>query len=633
MMNKVDSKKPRKIGPTIEALENRNLMTVLPVHGIRSSVIQAVLEPMIEMAPRLNHTLVVGGMKRGNPDSYIDHVVKTSLKNASPDVRHRCRRPSYDIAIHFSYVGSPGNASVAINGFVPPSRATVPAQSPDGAAYQEIGGVPYVYGIGQTEITAGQYVTFLNKVDPNGDNPVQPFTGIRLWTNAFSPVLNPFSGEINLVVNATPGTHYQLAASYWADKPLVNGNLLDFAYFVNSLDNGTTVAIDNRTGTSPLGFHVHLQTRYVTLSTNISTGMYDLQDPSYPYFQRLETSGYVIPSENEWVKAAYYSPVATGNGAHYYYYPTVSNSPPTALRTGNPKPTVDRLGNVIESNLVPGVAYSNYDQTVIWQPPYDHQSPTNGANVVGVGEDRTPSPWLTYDQGGNAVEYTDTVATPVAGVANPHNLPVFVKVHGGIANAGTYQLWLTATGTSDPYGQDLGQTDTQGGARFGFVPDAQSDKLIRGSKQVSSSTLAKPLLSTGLVYRLDNLNTLDTLYTADLTKAISLANDKSTYVFLGASFQQSAHAGTKPVYGFLDTTTRTQFYTIDPREAAVVSANPRFSSEGIVFTALPPNVGSTNFRRFFNAATGAYAYSAANADVQFFTSRGYKFDGYAWSVN
>ena len=138
------------------------------------------------------------------------------------------------------------------------------------------------------------------------------------------------------------------------------------------------------------------------------------------------------------------------------------------------------------------------------------------------GKTDTPSPWLTYDQGGNAVEYTDTVATPVAGVANPHDLPVFVKVHGGIANASTYQLWLTATGTSDPYGQDLGQTDTQGGARFGFLPNAQADKSIPGSKQVSSSTLAKPLTSTGLVYRLDNLNTLDTFYTTDLTKAISI---------------------------------------------------------------------------------------------------------------
>ena len=52
-----------------------------------------------------------------------------------------------------------------------------------------------------------------------------------------------------------------------------------------------------------------------------------------------------------------------------------------------------------------------------------------------------------------------------------------------------------------------------------------------------------------------------------------------------------------------------------------------------MFTVLPPNVGSTNFRQFFNATTGAYAYSAANADVQFFTSRGYTLDGTAWSVD
>jgi hypothetical protein len=614
MMNRVASKKHRKIRRTIEALEHRNLLAVLPIPGIHSSVIQAELERFIGSSSRV-------------------HSDRLLTKIAPHEVRHGAGRPSYDIAIHFSYVGSPGNSSVAINGFVPPSKATVPAHVPDGAAYQNIGGVPYVYGIGQTEITAGQYVTFLNKVDPSGDNPVQPFTGIKLWVDAFSPVLNPFSGEINLVVNAAPGTHYQLAASYWGDKPLVNGNLFDFAYFVNSLYNGSTVAIDNHRARGPLGNVVHLQTRYVKLSTNIATGMYDLQDSSYPLFQRLDASGYVIPSENEWVKAAYYSPFAAGNGTHYYYYPTVSNTAPTSLQTGAPKPTVDSLGNVIESNLVRGVAYSNYDETVTWQPPYAPQSFAKGANVVSVGEDHTPSPWLTYDQGGNVVEYTDTVAAPVAGTANPHDLPVFVKVHGGIANANTYQLWLTATGTSDPYGQDLGQTDTQGGARFGFVPSANSSKLIRSSKRVSASTLAKPLSSTGLVYRLDNLNTLDTFYTADLTKAISLANDHSTYVFLGASFRQSAQAGAKPVYGFLDTTNRTQFYTIDPKDAAALSSNPQFVGEGIVFTALPPNVGSTNFRRFFNSETGAYAYSAADADVQFFTSRGYTFDGYAWSVN
>ena len=117
-------------------------------------------------------------------------------------------------------------------------------------------------------------------------------------------------------------------------------------------------------------------------------------------------------------------------------------------------------------------------------------------------------------------------------MVNPRNLSAFVKVHGGIANAQTYQLWLTATGTSSPYGQNLGQTDTQGGARFGYVPNVRADRSIRTSKGTTSSALAKPPTSNRLVYRLDNLNTLDTYYTTNLTQAIILANNPSTYVFL-----------------------------------------------------------------------------------------------------
>lgn len=603
-MNSKPSRRCRKADFPAEILEDRQLMTALPARGIHPAEVQ-------------------------------------SLHNAATETRPACDlaghpgRASYDVAIRFSYVGAPGNASIGINGFVPPTRATVPAQSTNGpgGAYQEIGGVSYVYAIGQTEVTAGQYVTFLNKVDPTGSNPVQPVTGVQLWTNAFSPVTNPFSGQINLVQNAAPGTHYQLAAPYWANKPLVNGNMLDFAYFDNSLYNGSTVAIDNSPGKSPLGYRVHQQTRYVNLSTTISTGMYNLQDSSYFNFDRQGTSGYVIPSENEWVKAAYYSPRPAGNGTHYYYYPTVSNKPPTALTTGGPKPTVNRLGDVIQSNLKPGVAYSNFNKGVTWQPPYDPLPASNGANVVSVGEDHTPSPWLTYDQGGNVVEYTDTTAAPPPGTANPRDLPVYVKVHGGIANAATYQLWLTATGTSSPYGQNLGQTDTQGGARFGYLPNARADRHIGTSRGVSPTAIARPLTSQGLVYRLDSLKTLSTLYTTNLTQAIVLANDPTAYVFLGASFRQPARPGITPVYGFLNSATGTEFYTIDPHAAAAASANPQYTSQGVVFRALPPGVGSTNFREFFNPQTGAYAYSAANADVQFFTSRGYTLEGAAWSVD
>ncbi len=603
-MSSKPPRRRRKAVFTTEALEDRQLMTATPARGIHPSQAQSLRGPAIETRP-------------------------------ARDLAEHAQPSPYDVAMRFSYVGAPGNASIGIDGFTPPTRATVPAQSTNdaGGTYQEIGGVAYVYAIGQTEITAGEYVAFLNKVDPSGSNPVQPVTGVQLWTSAMSPVTNPFSGEINLVQNASPGTHYQLAAGYWRNKPLVNGNMLDFAYFDNSMYNGSTVAIDNGQAKSPLGYRVHQQTRYVNLSTNISTGMYDLEDSSYPYFNRLSSTGYVIPSENEWVKAAYYSPRRTGNGTHYYYYPTISNKPPQALTTAKPKATVNRLGDVIESNLTRGVAYSNYNQAVVWQPPYDPERANDGANVIGVEGDRTPSPWLTYDQGGNVVEYTDTVAAPPPGVVNPRDLPVFVKVHGGIANAATYQLWLTATGTSSPYGQNLGQTGTQGGARFGYLPNAQADRSIGTSRGVRPSALAKPLASKGLVYRLDNLNTLSTFYTTSLTQAIALANDPSTYVFLGASFKQPTKSGGEPVYGFLNTATRTQFYTIDPKAAAAAATNPQYTSEGVVFRALPPNAGSTNFREFFNPQTGAYAYSAAAADVQFFTSRGYTIEGDAWSVD
>jgi len=200
--------------------------------------------------------------------------------------------------------------------------------------------------------------------------------------------------------------------------------MFDFAYFANSLYNGRTVAIDNSQGTSPLGYSVHLQSRYVSLSPTITTGMYDLDNTQYPYFQRQSNTGYVIPSENEWVKAACFSPLpnGAGNGTDYFYYTTATNKAPTPLTTSGPHPTVDSLGNIITANLSPGTEYSDTNAKVHWQPPYDTQRRDREANFVNVGEDRSPSPWLTYDQGGNVVEYTDTTTTTTR-APNPKNGP------------------------------------------------------------------------------------------------------------------------------------------------------------------------------------------------------------------
>ena len=59
MLKLVASKKTRKVGLSIEVLENRNLLTALPAHAIGSSLIHTVHKPIIETAPRLNHTSVV----------------------------------------------------------------------------------------------------------------------------------------------------------------------------------------------------------------------------------------------------------------------------------------------------------------------------------------------------------------------------------------------------------------------------------------------------------------------------------------------------------------------------------------------------------------------------------------------
>jgi len=60
-----------------------------------------------------------------------------------------------------------------------------------------------------------------------------------------------------------------------------------------------------------------------------------------------------------------------------------------------------------------------------------------------VGQAKTLSPWGTLDQGGNVVEWTDTITRRRR---EPKRCASGVGLHGGIANAPAYQLWLSAVG-------------------------------------------------------------------------------------------------------------------------------------------------------------------------------------------
>ena len=78
------------------------------------------------------------------------------------------------------------------------------------------------------------------------------------------------------------------------------------------------------------------------------TGSYTLNgattDDALSVVTRNATARYVIPTENEWYKAAYYDP--TKGGTNYWLYPMrTDNVPFSAMPPGNGAPNTAQAGN------------------------------------------------------------------------------------------------------------------------------------------------------------------------------------------------------------------------------------------------------------------------------------------------
>jgi formylglycine-generating enzyme required for sulfatase activity len=257
-------------------------------------------------------------------------------------------RAAPPVVIETVTVGNPGNAG-------------------DPIQFQgAFGAVDHEFGIAKYEVTAGQYAAFLAAVaatDPYG------LYDARMWTHAQG---------CKIERTGAPGSYAYGVAVDWANRPVNFVSWGDAARFANWLHNGQPAGGPDLTTTEDGSYFLDGKMSDFELETVV----------------REPDATWVIPTENEWYKAAYHrNDGATGN---YWTFPTATSSLPSNDLI-DPDP-----GNNATFQRSPGA-----DFTI--GPPYFRTE-------VG-GHENSESPYGTFDQGGNVLEFNETVPeTDIRGI-------------------------------------------------------------------------------------------------------------------------------------------------------------------------------------------------------------------------
>jgi sulfatase modifying factor 1 len=255
----------------------------------------------------------------------------------------------------------------------PLTIATVPVGNPGNAGQVQIqgtfGAVAYNYRIGTYEVTNNQYAAFLNATataDPFG-----------LFNDSMGS--DPRGG---ITQSGASGTFSYATRANMGEKPVNFVSWYDSLRFANWLHNGQPIGAQGN-GTTETGAYA-----LVGGTTEPTNGLTITRDSSAKWF---------LPSEDEWYKAAYYNPET----ASYFTYPTSSD-------TGPAMATADADGDV--SNPGPNVA--NFGRGADWDS--DGDGTIEDGSLTTVGSAGAPSPYFTFDQGGNVMELTEALRDPAA---------------------------------------------------------------------------------------------------------------------------------------------------------------------------------------------------------------------------
>jgi formylglycine-generating enzyme required for sulfatase activity len=221
------------------------------------------------------------------------------------------------------------------------AHATVPETVPVGnpgnkADSTGFGAVSYEYKIGKYEVTNAEYCEFLNAVAKTDSHDL-------------------YDGRMN----GGPENWGGIAR---------NGNSGSFTY-----------AIRDGMSKKPVSYvRIESAFRYTNWLTNgqgsgdTEKGVYDLASPVSPDHAALavgKTAMWVVSSENEWYKAAYYDPNKQGGG--YWHYPSKSNDVPQANLNTNVPSDAGSFANFVS-------AYGTFDQ---------------GGNVWEYNDTKTGNKW------------------------------------------------------------------------------------------------------------------------------------------------------------------------------------------------------------------------------------------------
>jgi probable HAF family extracellular repeat protein len=218
------------------------------------------------------------------------------------------------------------------------------------------GALAYGYRIGSFEVTAGQYCEFLNKVaatDPYG------LYNTEMWTDTYG---------CKIQRDGSSGTFTYTVAADRANRPVNWVSWGDAARFCNWLSHGQPSGSQGTATTEDGSYYLNGATSHTALMA----------------VKRKSGAIWVLPTQEEWYKAAYYKGGGTDSG--YWLYPTQSDTVPSNLGADN------------------------------YTDPGNHANYNSGGYTLGspyyttmVGEfENSPSAYGTFDQGGNVWELNET---------------------------------------------------------------------------------------------------------------------------------------------------------------------------------------------------------------------------------